>query len=162
MTDVHHVIQFGAASDPSATQGGAIYTRMRAKFNFVFDSHGPDLGKFVIPHIVADITEAIRPYTDPGMKNYSMAKRNSVVQNYVGVKHTFIAHSDIRTNHYSRFEPCVRADVSTVAHAHMRADEGCERNVGGVGNDGCGMDRGLTAKRRMQHFGNKGEREFWI
>src|SRR6266850_7435973 len=132
MTNVHHVIQFGAASDPRAPQRGAIYTRVCAKFNVVFDNHGANLGKLVVAHIVAYITEAICPYTDPCMKNHLMAKRNSVVQNDVGVKHTLISERDIRTNNYSGFESCISADVSIVAHEHVRADESCERYVGSV------------------------------
>src|SRR6266404_231051 len=76
---MYQIIQFRPTADPCATQGGAIYTRVSAEFDLVFDNYGADLRKLVIAHVVAHVAKTIGPNADAGMKNHVMAQRDSVV-----------------------------------------------------------------------------------
>jgi hypothetical protein len=74
------------------------------------------------------------------MQDYMMAQRDSVVQNDVGMKHTVIAYTYIRSHYDPGFDPCVSSDVRVLADVHVRADKSSKRDVGSFRNDGGRMN----------------------
>src|SRR5207249_3703112 len=87
----------------------------------VFDHHLADLGELHLNLAVKNITEAIAPGNDPGVKHDPISQLHSRIKNDVGVKKAFLPHNAAISDDNAGVEHTSSADLGG-PHCHIGAN----------------------------------------
>src|SRR5712691_3293706 len=95
MPHMHHVIDFGALSDFSDADGGAIHAGVGADLDEVADLDAANLREFFVAAFLEDESEAIRADDAPGVQDGAFPDTHAVVEGDVRVQQAAIADRDV-------------------------------------------------------------------
>src|SRR5262245_10551551 len=136
VSDMNHVVELCAFSNPGAAQRAAIDRRVRADLNVVFDGNCADLRKLVIAHVAAHISETIGADDDTSVDNHSIADCDAVFNEDIwmdnAVRPDYHVFPDLGASAYLSSG----TDARVLADAHESSDENLQRDISSIRNHG--------------------------
>ena len=98
MSDLHKVINFYAACDPSDTKSPTINAAAGPYFDIVFDDNVSNLGYFIITLAVWGKAKTISTNNGSGLNDHTVANHRLLTHSDIGMQQTIISNHGIYTN----------------------------------------------------------------